>query len=252
MDANIERFVQNYYIYRRSIVSRDKTPSLLRPLLIVDYLQQYLSIDFKRFLKDCYRYDTIAVFVDRFRKQLILIPYYYIINALELAQLYIIYVYKYYRLATTIVLDQGLQFVLAFQDEFNRILGTKIKLSTAFYPQTDGQTENANQYINQRLQPFVNHYQDNQLDLIYIVDFVVAALPHNSIGLSSFIAEMGYEPCTSFDQERPADLIDVSDTVRKARADAVSRMKGIHNAWEWCCTKIKIAQERQQEQANRY
>jgi hypothetical protein len=55
---------------------------------------------------------------------------------------------------------------------------------------------------------------------------------------------MGYEPHTSFDWERPEDPIDVLDTVRKARADAVSRVKGIYDAWEWCRTNIKIAQER--------
>ena len=128
-----------------------------------------------------------------------------------------------------IVSDCGLQFVSAFWDEFNWILGTKIKLSTVFHLQTDGQTENANQYIDQRLCPFVNHYQDNWSDLIHIIDFTAAALPYNSTGLSSFMAEMGYEPCTSFDWERPADLIDVTDTTHKAQADAVSQVKGIHN-----------------------
>ncbi|KFZ24956.1 hypothetical protein V502_00565, partial [Pseudogymnoascus sp. VKM F-4520 (FW-2644)] len=52
-------------------------------------------------------------------------------------------------------------FVSEFWKEFNRILGTKIKLSTAAHPQTDGQTENMNQWIDQRLCPYVNYYQDN-------------------------------------------------------------------------------------------
>jgi transposase InsO family protein len=105
-------------------------------------------VDFKSFPKDRRGFDTIAVFVDRFGKRLISIPCYRTIDALELAQLYIIYVHKYYGPATTIVSDRGPQFVSAFWDEFSRILGTKIKLSTAFHPQTNGQTENANQYID--------------------------------------------------------------------------------------------------------
>jgi hypothetical protein len=48
-----------------------------------------------------------------------------------------------------------------FWKEFCRILGIKLKLSTAYHPQTDGQTEIINQYIDQRLRPFVNYYQDN-------------------------------------------------------------------------------------------
>jgi len=164
----------------------------------------------------------------------------------------VIHVYKYYGPATTIVSDRGPQFVSAFWDEFNRILGTKIKLSTAFHPQTDGQTENANQYIDQRLRPFVNYYQDNWSELIHIVDFAAAALPHESTGLSSFMVEMGYEPRTSFDWDRPADLIDVTDVIRKARANATNRVKGIHDAWEWCRTNMEEAQNRQQKQANRH
>jgi hypothetical protein len=252
MNDDIERFVRNCHACRRSTVPRDKTPGLLHPLPIADRPWQHLSVDFKSFPKDRRGFDTIAVFVDRFGKRPISIPCYRTIDAQELARIYIIHVHKYYGPATTIVSDRGPQFVSAFWDEFNRILGTKIKLSTAFHPQTDGQTENANQYIDQRLRPFVNHYQDNWSDLIHIVDFAAAALPHDSTGLSSFMAEMGYEPRTSFDWERPADLIDVTDTIRKARADAVSRVKGIHNAWEWCRTNIKAAQERQQEQANRH
>src|SRR5579862_3489272 len=252
MDNDIEQFVRNCHACRRSTIPRDKTPGLLHPLLIADRPWQHLSVDFKSFPKDHCGFDTIAVFVDRFGKRPISIPCHRTIDAPELARLYIIYVHKYYGPATTIISDRGPQFVSAFWDEFNRILGTKIKLSTAFHPQTDGQTENANQYIDQRLRPFVNHYQDNWSDLIHIVDFAAAALPHDSTGLSSFMVEMGYEPRTSFDWERPADLIDVTDVIHKARADAVSRVKGIHDAWEWCRTNIEAAQKRQEEQANRH
>jgi hypothetical protein len=194
----------------------------LHLLPIADRLWQHLSVDFKSFLKDRCGFDTIAVFVDRFGKRPISIPCYCTIDAQELAHIYIIHVYKYYRPATTIVSDRGPQFVSAFWDEFNRILGTKIKLSTAFYLQTDRQTENANQYIDQRLCLFANHYQDNWSDLIYIVDFAAVALPHDSTGLSLFMTEMGYEPHTSFDWKRPADLIDVTDTICKVCADTVS------------------------------
>jgi hypothetical protein len=114
MDKDIERFVRNCYVYRHSTVLQDKTPGLLHLLLVADRLWQHLFVDFKSFPKDRYKFDIIAVFVNRFGKQPISILCYCTINALELAQLYLIYVYKYYRLATTIVLDQGPQFVSAF------------------------------------------------------------------------------------------------------------------------------------------
>ena len=252
MDNDIKRFVHNCHACRRSTVPRDKPPGLLHLLPIPDCLWQHLSVDFKSFPKDKHGFDTIAVFVDRLGKRPISIPCHSTIDTPGLAQLYLIYVYKYYGPATTIVLDHSLQFVSAFWEEFNWILGTKVKLSTAFHPQTDSQTKNANQYINQQLRLFVNHYQDNWSELIHIVDFATAALPHDSTGLSSFMVEMGYEPCTSFDWEHPVDLIDVLDVICKARADATTRVKGIHDAWEWCCTNMESAQKRQQEQANHH
>jgi hypothetical protein len=43
---------------------------------------------------------------------------------------------------------------------------------------------------------------------------------------------MGYEPRTNFDWDRPTDLINVTDVIRKARADAINRVKRIYNTWE--------------------
>jgi hypothetical protein len=105
MNNDIEQFVCNCYACRRSTVLQDKTSGLLYLLPIADCLWQYLSVDFKSFLKDRYGFDTIAVFVDQFRKQPISILCYCTINVQELACIYIIYVYKYYRPATTIVSD---------------------------------------------------------------------------------------------------------------------------------------------------
>src|SRR5438045_5811897 len=233
MDNDIKRFVHNCHACRCSTVPRDKPPGLLHPLPVLDRLWQHISVDFKSFPKDKHSFDTIAVFMDWLGKRPISVPCHSMIDAPELAWLYLIYVYKYYGPATMIILDCGPQFISAFWDEFNRILGTKIKLLTAFHPQTDGQIGRANQYIDQWLCPFVNYYQDNWSELIHLVDFAADALPHDYTGLSSFMAEMGYEPCMSFDWDCPADLIDVSDVIHRAQADAIARVKGIDNAWEW-------------------
>jgi len=50
-------------------------------------------------------------------------------------------------------------------------LGINIRLSSAEHPQTDGQTETVNQYLDQRLRPFVNHFQDDWSELLPAMDF---------------------------------------------------------------------------------
>ena len=55
--------------------------------------------------------------------------------------------------------DRGPQFVAELTKELNRMLGIKTKLSMAFHPQTDGQTERMNQELEQYLWFFIENRQ---------------------------------------------------------------------------------------------
>jgi hypothetical protein len=147
------------------------------------------------------------------------------------------------------VSDRGPQFISSFWNEFCSILGIKLKLSTAEQPQTDGQTEIVNQYIDQRLRPFVNYYQDNWDELLPIVDFAQASLPHETIGQSSFQTELAFEPRTSFDWKDIQNT--ASATERLNRKEAREYGKRIQQAWELARASMKQAQERYSKQANK-
>ena len=108
-------------------------------------------------------------------------------------------IYHHQESPTIIVSDRDPQFISAFWDEFCRILGVELKLSTAYHAQTDGQTEIVNQHIINHLQPFINHHQDDWADLLPLIDFAAAALPSKTTGTSPFLIDCGYEPHTSFD-----------------------------------------------------
>ena len=56
-------------------------------------------------------------------------------------------IWKIHGVPKTILSDQGPQFASKFMEDFTKVLGTKRKLSTAYHPQTDGQTERINQEI---------------------------------------------------------------------------------------------------------
>ena len=118
-------------------------------------------MDFKSFLKDKYGYNMAFVVVNRLSKQAISLPCFKTTTVKDMARMYVDNIYRIHGAPESIVSDRGPQFISDFWDEFCRILGIKIKLSTAFHPQTDGQTEIINQYLDQQLRPFVNYYQDN-------------------------------------------------------------------------------------------
>ena len=103
----------------------------------------------------------VAIFVDRLSKRTITIPVRDTVIAWELVPLFITHMLWHVGIPDSIVSDRGPQFISNFWDEFCRRIETKLKLSTANHPQTDGQTEIVNQYFDQRLRPYINHYQDD-------------------------------------------------------------------------------------------
>jgi len=81
-------------------------------------------------------------------------------TAEELARLFRDNVWKLHGLPESIISDRGPQFVAGLIKELNEMLGIKSKLSTAFHPQTDKQTERINQELEQYLRIFIDHRQE--------------------------------------------------------------------------------------------
>ena len=79
-------------------------------------------------------------------------------------------------------------------NELCKLVGVKQKLSTVYHLQTDRSTEVLNQYIDQRLYPFVNHFQDNWSDLLPAMNFTQVVLTYEFTGISSYELELGQTP----------------------------------------------------------
>ena len=95
------------------------------------------------FQRDRKGHNAVAVFVDRFSKQAHFAPTSDTVTAEGYAQLYLEHVYRHHGLARTITSDRDPRFTVDWWDSFHRALGTRLKLSTAYHPQTDGQSERA-------------------------------------------------------------------------------------------------------------
>lgn len=123
------------------------------------------------------------------------------------------------------------------------VLGVKLKLLTADHPQTDGQTENANQIIEQYLRPFINHYQDDWLEKLPMMDFAGALLTGESTETSPFLIDSGYTPRTSFDWR--SDQNGVVTAV-----NAQQRLQQLQETWNWVQEQLQTAQIYQQQNTN--
>jgi len=120
----------------------------------------HISADFITKLLLAQGYDTILVVCDCFSKMVHFIVTAEKTSAEGLARLFQDHMWKLHGLSESIVLDRGVQFVVGMMKKVNDLLGIQTKLSTAYHPQMDGQTERINQELEQYLRVFIDHRQE--------------------------------------------------------------------------------------------
>ena len=106
----------------------------------------------------------------------------------ELVRLFIDNIWKLHRLLESVVLDKGPQFAMELTKGLNWMLGIKTKLSTAFHPQTDGQTKRMNQELEQYLWFFIDHRQKYWPEWLVTAEFIVNNKIHSATKVSPFMA----------------------------------------------------------------
>lgn len=246
--ADADRYVDHCLVCRRVKTRHDLPPGLLQPLPIPSRPWQHISMDFRSFPKSRNGYDAALVVVDRLGKRGFAIPCHKTTTAKDMAHLFLTHVYPWVGLPDSIVSDRGGQFISDFWDELCRILRIRVKLSSGQHPQTNGQTEVMNQWIAQRLRPYVDHYQDDWDEYLPMVNFASAALP-SSTGVSPFLVERGYEPRVSFNWLAASPPSPQGLDVNREQAQTM--VKRMQEVWEFARSSMARAQELQKRQADK-
>ena len=96
-------------------------------------------------------YDSIWVIVDRLTKSAHFIPVDTRYTAKKYAEIYFDQIMTLHGVPLTFVSDRGLVFVSRFWEQLQHCLGTHLLRSSAYHPQTDGQTERVNQVLEDML-----------------------------------------------------------------------------------------------------
>jgi len=166
----------------------------LASLPVPTSLWKGLSCDFITDLPVSNGKDSILVFVDRMTKMSHFIPCLKSTSAPEFARLFISYIVKLHGLPDSIVSDRGSIFTSNFWSTLTTILKIDPRKSTAFHPQTDGQTERMNQTLETYLRIFCNHEQDDWFDLLPLAEFAYNNASQESTRMSPFYANYGFHP----------------------------------------------------------
>ena len=123
------------------------------------------------------------------------------LNAPGLAVIIIDVVIRHHGLPDSIVTNRGSLFTSKFWSLLCYFLGIKRRLSTAFHPQTDGQTERQNSTMEAYLQAFVNFEQNDWARLLPMAEFAYNNAKNWSTSHTPFELNCGYDPCVSFEED---------------------------------------------------
>ena len=102
--------------------------------------------------------DSIWVIVDRLTKTAHFIPILITYSMDESVELYVQHIVRLHGVPKSIVFDRDTQFTLKFWRSLQNALGTRLKFSSAFHPQTDGQSERTIQILQDMLRAYVIYF----------------------------------------------------------------------------------------------
>ena len=146
-------------------------------------------------------YNFILVIVDRLMKMVYYEPVKITLDAPGLAEVIIDVVVRHHELPDSIVTDQGTLFTSKFWSLLCYFFSIKRRLSTAFHPVTDGQTERQDSIIEMYLQAFVNFEQNDWARLLPMAKFAYNNAKNSSTGHTPFELNCGYHPRVSFEED---------------------------------------------------
>eukprot|EP00253_Pinus_taeda_P014506 PITA_14506 len=167
---------------------------LLQPLPIPEWKWETISIDFITGLPQTRKNnDSIMVVVDKLSKAAHFIPVHSTYKAVQIAHLFMQNVFRLHGLPKVIISDRDVKFTSTFWRTLFAELGTQLNFSTAYHPQTDGQTERVNQVLEDMLRAYVMTKPTQWEEYLHLVEFAYNNGYHTSTQLSPFeVLDGGY------------------------------------------------------------
>ena len=194
MKIEIAKYVSECDTCQRIKASHLKTAGTLQPLPIPSWKWDDISMDFIVGLPLTSKsHNSVWVIVDRLTKTAHFIAVKTTYSAKDYAEIYLDHIVRLHGVPKTIISDGGTQFVARFWEQLHKSLGTKLICSSAYHPQTDGQTERVNQILEDMLISCVIHYGKNWDKCLPLAEFSYNNSYQASLKMAPF--EALYGPC---------------------------------------------------------
>jgi hypothetical protein len=174
MKDKVALYIKKYTDCQRNKHSTHAPYGEMQPMELPSELWSDISMDFVTGLplsKDPttgLSYNAILVIVDRFTKYTLMIPFRQDYTAVQLAHVLKDRLIRDYSIPKTIISDRDKLFTSNYWATLMAEIRTQRKLSTAYHPETDRQTERTNRTMKTYLKIYSNTKQDNWVSLLLI------------------------------------------------------------------------------------
>ena len=204
---------QNKTLTHRTITPPYKidVPPLAQPFEVV-------AMDLITQLPNSHGYDAILTIVDHgCTRAALFLPCTTNVTKEGIAKLYLDNVYRWFRIPSKIISDRDPRFTSHFSTSLCQHLGIDRNISTAYHPQTDGLSEQKNQWVEQYLQFVTSAFQDDWSDWLTIAMAVHNNYPNTTTHITPIEALLGYSPRITMELPYPPTTVQlINDRTRKA------------------------------------
>ena len=194
MKSDVKNFVASCSVCAHAEPDRARYPGLLSPLPVPTESWQVISMDFIEGLPRSGAANCLMVVVDKFSKFAHFIPLSHPFTAQHVAQVFLDNIYRLHGLPTHIISDRDRIFTSLFWRDLFRLANTTLSMSSAYHPQTDGQTERVNQCLETYLRCFVHSCPRQWVKWVPLAEFWYNTSLHSSINRSPFEVLYGHPP----------------------------------------------------------
>ena len=194
LKSAVQKFVRSCLTCQQAKPDRSRLPGLLQPLHIPDRAWQVISMDFIEGLPVSGGLNCILVVVDKFSKYARFIPLSHPFTAMQVALHYMDSVFKLHGFPLAMISDRHKVFTSTLWQTLFKLTGIELRLSSAYHPQTDGQTERVNQCMETFLRCFVHATPVKWFEWLHLAEFWYNSSWHSALDRSPFEALYGYSP----------------------------------------------------------
>ena len=242
MKREVAEYVSKCLVCQQVKAERQKPSGLLQPLRILEWKWEHITTDFVfKLTPTTQRHDVIWVVVDRLTKSAHFLPIREKFSPQKLAELFMNHIVSLHEVLVLIISDGDPRFTSRFWKRLMKELGVRLNLSTAFHPQTDGQSERTIQTLEDMLRSCVLQFKGHWNEYLPLAEFTYNNSYHSSIEMSPYEALYGKQCRTPLCWNETGERKLLGPEIVQTIVDKVNIIR----------SRLKAAQDRQKSYADK-